>query len=360
MKKKLSFGSLIEGLFGREIPWLEALIHGILILCMCLAMANSMGVGLLQIGAGLEAAFHIPQSALIFAIVAVVMGAVFILSCVSGLGNGLKKISSITIYLFIALMIYVLIFGDTQFIGKISVESFGELLNNMPTKTTILNTMADSDTWFADWILQYWCQFFVFGTLIGMFLSRMAKGRTIREFVLVNVLVPSLFCCIWIGIFGGMTISLQTKGIVDVWDAVNTMGMQTTIFQIIGSLPFGKIVTLVFLITLCFSFCTLADPMASVVSAISVHGLSVDDEPPKKIKILAGVIMTAAAFIQVESGGTGNVRGMYIVIGLIASVIVILCVWGAFKFCHECVDAPNWGVVEELEEKPEAIEKTEE
>lgn len=357
MKKKLSFGSLIEGVFKRKIPWLESLIHGILILCMCLAMANSMGVGLLQIAAGLEAAFGIPQSAAIFAIIAVVMAVIFILSCVSGLGTGLKKISSITIYLFIALMIYVLIFGDTQFIGKITAESFGHLLNNMPEKTTILNTMAETDTWSADWILQYWCQFFVFGTLIGMFLSRMARGRTIREFVLVNVLVPSLFCCIWIGIFGGMTISLQTNGIVDVWEAVNTLGMQTTIFQIIGSLPFGSIVTVIFLVTICFSFCTLADPMASAVSTVSVHDASVNDEPPRKIKILVGVIMTAAAFIQVESGGTSNVRGMYIVIGVITSFIVILCVMAAFKFCHRCVDQPNWGVIEDMANRLETEEE---
>ncbi len=347
LKKPLSFGSLIEGIMGRKIPWLEALIHGVIIMCMCFAMANSMGVGLLQIGAGLEAAFGIPQSAAVFAVIAVVMAIIFILSCVSGLGNGLKKISSITIYLFIALMVYVLIFGDTQFIGKISAEAFGDLMNNMASKTTILNTMAETDTWSADWILQYWGQFFVFGTLIGMFLSRMAEGRTVRQFVLVNVLVPSLFCCIWIGIFGGMTISLQVNGVVDVWEAVNTLGMQTTIFQIIDSLPFGSGVMLIFIVTICFSFCTLADPMASVLSTISVHGLSVNDEAPKKIKVLIGVIMTAAAYIQVQSGGTSNVRGMYIVIGLISSAIVILCVVAAFKLSSKCVDSSNWGVVED-------------
>ena len=109
---------------------------------MCLAMANSMGVGLLQIAAGLEAAFHIPQSAIIFCSHRRYHGGCLHSLLCFGLGTGLKKISSITIYLFIALMVYVLIFGDTQFIGKITAEAFGDLLNNMPSKTTILNTMS--------------------------------------------------------------------------------------------------------------------------------------------------------------------------------------------------------------------------
>ena len=83
-----------------------------------------------------------------------------------------------------------------------------------------------------------------------MFLSRMAKGRTVRSFILVNVLAPSIFCMVWIAAFGGITIDLQTSGAFDIWNAVNTTGMESAIFYILGSFPLGKILIAVFLISI--------------------------------------------------------------------------------------------------------------
>lgn len=342
-KKDLSFGSVIEGAFGYKSPVLETIVHALTIFCLCGAVANSMGVGLMQIGAGLEAVFGIPQSVFGWLIIDIIVAAIFILSCCTGIGKGLKWMSTICMYLFFFLMAYTLIFGNSEFIGKLSCESFGKLLTEWPSKTTILNTMAPEDTWAADWDIQYWASFIVYAPIIGMFLSRMSIGRTVRQFVLVQILVPSIFCMVWIGIFGGMAINLQITGELDVWHAVNTLGMQTTVFQILGSLPFGKIFCLIFLVALIFSFCTLADPMAAVVSTISIKKLSIDDEAPKKIKILMGVIMSAAAYILVASGGVNSVKGMFVIIGMIISAVMIICYVCAFKMANKCLKEENYG-----------------
>ncbi|MEZ9542692.1 BCCT family transporter [Vibrio sp. 10N.286.48.C11] len=352
-KKSLSFGSLIEVVFGKRIPWLETLVHVLVIFCLCAAVANSMGVGLLQIGAGLEAAFGIEQSPFIWLVTAILIGVFFIISCVSGLSNGLKRVASVTIYIFLALLAYVLVFGDTMFIGKISAEAIGSLMDTWAQKTVTQNTMAPEDSWYANWIFQFWAQFLVYAPVIGMFLSRMAYGRTVRQFVLVNVLVPSLFCILWIGVFGGMTVSLQINEVIDVWGTVNESGMQSTVFQILGSLPMGSIVTLVFLITICFSFCTLADPMASVLATLSVKNLNFDEEPPRNIKIIMGVIITVAAYILVASGGMSSIKGVYAIIGLILSVVVFMCFLVAFRLSKECITEENHGVIAEGEANQE-------
>lgn len=107
--------------------------------------------------------------------------------------------------------------------------------------------------------------------------------------------------------------------------------MQATVFQILGSLPGSKIITVLFLCTITLSFCTLADPMASVASTLSVDGLSADDEPPKKQKVLVGIILAAVACTLVISGGTTAIKGMINLNGLMQSVVMILCAIAFFK-----------------------------
>lgn len=329
--KSLSISSIVECVTNKKIPWLNTLVTCLVIFCLMGATANSMGVGLMQIGAGLETVFGIAQSPIVWILIAAFVSTIFILSCVSGIGKGLKIISSICMYFFIFLLIFVFIFGNTPFIGKITSEAIGFIIDHWGTQTMLMNAMAPKDTWFSEWSVMYWNSFIMYAPIIGMFLARRGKGRTIRTFMLVQVLVPSVFCIIWIGIFGGQTIFLQTSGTLDVWNAVQTSGMQATVFQILGSLPGSKIITVLFLCTITLSFCTLADPMASVASTLSVDGLSADDEPPKKQKVLVGIILAAVACTLVISGGTTAIKGMINLNGLLQSVVMILCAVAFFK-----------------------------
>lgn len=350
-KKSLSFSSLVECLFGREIQWLTRLIHIIVIFCLCGAVANSMGVGLMQVGAGLNKLFGIPQSRLIWLIVAIIIAIVFILSCVSGIGRGLKRLSTVKMAIFFFVLFYVLVFGSPVFVGKLFNEAIGYMLNNWSSHTTFTNVLTQNDKWPADWLNQYWCSFFVYAPVCGMFLARMAKGRTVRQFVLVNVLVPSIFCCVWVGIFGSMTINLQTSGTLDVWEAVNTLGMQTTVFQILSILPFGTFITGLFLFAICVSFCALADPMAAVLATLSINKLSIDDEAPRKVKILLGIIITTVSYLLVASGGVNAVKGMFILVGILTSFVIIICYAAAFKICGQVIGLKNHGQLESNDEE---------
>ncbi|EFV02848.1 BCCT family transporter [Pseudoramibacter alactolyticus ATCC 23263] len=348
-KRSLSFASLIECATGKSNKHLNMLITAVVIFCLMGATSNSMGVGLMQIGAGLEAAFGIPQSSVTWLIAAVGITIVFVLSCVSGIGKGLKYISTACMYFFIFLLVYVFICGNTEFITKITSESIGFMIDNFGTMTTMMNAMAPKDKWFADWIVQYWSSFIVYAPVIGLFLARMGKGRTVRTFMLVQILVPSIFCVLWIGVFGGQTIFLQTSGTLNIWKAVNTSGMQATVFQILGTLPGSKLIILMFLITVTLSFCTLADPMASVAATLSVDGMNADDEAPRTQKILVGCILGGTAYTLVATGGINSVRGMFTLVGLLQSVALILCAMVLFKYAKRCYRLPNCGCLEKSE-----------
>ena len=350
MKKKLAFGPILTTGIGKKGRKIETFVHAVVIFCLCGAVANSMGVGLMQIGAGVESIFGIPQSALIWLIVAVVIGVIFISSSVSGIGNGLKKLSSFTTIVFIAILIYVLILGPTTFVANLGTESVAELMDHPFEKTAILNTMAEGDTWPADWIVQYWASFVVYAPILGMFLSRMAKGRTLRQFILVNVLAPSIFCIVWIAVFGGLTVNLQTTGAFDIWEGVNTTGMQSTIFYILNTFPLGKLLTIVFVVSIFTSFATMADPVAAALATVSTKGLSVDDEAPAKLKIVIGVIMCAMAYVLVASGGVDSIKGMWNIVGFPIAFLMFVVIISGFRNAAKCVKKDDNIVIEDEKE----------
>ncbi len=341
MKKPLAYGPVLDSAFHKRSGKLETIVHSLTIFTMCGAVACSMGVGLMQIGSGVEYLTGLKTGAGIWLVVAAIITVLFTVSCVSGIGNGLKKLSSFTTLVFIGMLIFVCIFGPSTFMAKLGTESVAHLMDNVFTKTAILNTLAPGDNWYADWMIQYWASFIVYAPILGMFLSRMAKGRTVRSFILVNVLAPSIFCMVWIAAFGGITIDLQTSGAFDIWNAVNTTGMESAIFYILGSFPLGKILIAVFLISIFTSFSTMADPVAAALATISTHGLSVDDEAPRTLKILFGIIMGVVAYVLVASGGVGSVKGMWVIIGFPIAFIMIVIIISAFRNAGECLKHEN-------------------
>lgn len=346
-KKPLAFGPVLDSALGKKSKGLETFVHGLSIFTMCGAVACSMGVGLMQIGAGLANLLGLTPGPGVWLVEAAIITAVFTLSCVSGIGNGLKKMSSFTTIAFIGILLWVVVFGPSGFCAKLGVEAIAHLADNPIWHTSILNTMAEADSWAADWEIQYWASFIVYAPIIGMFLSRMAKGRTLRQFILVNVLAPSIFCMVWIAVFGGVALDMQVSGKFDIWNAVGTNGMESTIFYILGSFPLGKVLIVVFLVAICTSFSTLADPMAAACATMSVEGLSVNDEAPKAIKIVIGVIMGVVAYLLVASGGIGSVKGMWVIIGFPIAFVQIIVIVSAFRNGFKALKKDDFNLIEE-------------
>lgn len=330
-KKPVSYDPIADIAIGRHTKVLGNVFHYVIVFGMCAGVACSMGVGIMQIGAGIENLTGFSQNKMEWLVIAAIITFIFVLSCVSGIEKGLKRMSSFTSYAFIFLLVAILVLGPTVFILNMSTESFGVMLSELPKRTFISNAMFADDNWSSDWWLQYVGSFIVYGPIIGVFLAKIAYGRTIREFILVNTLVSGGFCAIWCGIFGSMAIYLQSTGTFDVWGAVQEFGMQATVYQLLGSLPFGKILIAIFIITVCTSFCTIADPASSALANITVRGSSIDEEPPKKIKMLYGIFMGALAYALIASGGQDSVKSIWIIVGVPMMVIIIALLISTLK-----------------------------
>lgn len=332
-KKTLSFSSLLDVTFRRKRPWMTTLLHILCAYAVASGVSNSMGAGLMQISGGINAVFGVQQGPAMYLFITVFVAAFFILSCLTGINKGLTYVSTACMICFFGLMIYVLVFGDAQFIGKIGTEAMGDLMNNFWQKITFNNTLAPQDQWANEWTITFWNSFFIYAPVIGMFLARMGKGRTVRQFLLVEILVPTLFCCMFIAIFAGMIMKMQCSGMVDVWGKVQELGMQTALYQVLGSMPFGKIVQFVFLIAVCLSFVTLADPNTSALSTLCVHGQEIDAEPPRNIKIGVGIGVSVVAYLLVVAGGMDAVKGLLNLGGLLMTIPTLWLGLICFRLC---------------------------
>lgn len=329
LKNNLSFGDLYETVFPKNKK-VVSIIHGICIFCLLGSTSSSMGAGLLQIASGLKALIGLEPSKFVWFITSALIIFAYTVSSVKGLRKGMARLSSICTVIFISMLVYIFLTGPTQFILDIGTEAVGEVLQKPISKTIILPTMTN-DPWPKNFIIQYMASFFVVGPILGMFLSRLGKGRTVRQFILVNIFAPSLFCIIWIAIFGGTAIYLEWSGTYPVWEMVSKSGLESTIFNILENFPLSKLIIGVFIIAVFISFTTMADPITSALATISVKGLNIEDEAPKKIKIIWGCFVGLISFLLVASGGITSIKGMFTLVGLPIMFLVIIFMISAFK-----------------------------
>lgn len=333
-RRTISVSSIFE-------PYLSSSVYGVVktvvpmvsLFCIVGALACSMAVGLMQINSGLNFFFGLPIDGVTVFAIAAIMVTVYVVSCLTGIKKGMRVLSSFCTIVFIGLMVYVLCLGPTRFIVDAGTESLGVFFNRFFEHSVILPTMAENETWSKSWIIMFMASFFVYAPIIGLFLARLGKGRTVREFIFMNIGAPTLFCIVWIAIWGGTTVWLQYTGIMDVWQSVNEKGLEVTIFTILSTLPFAKILAAFFIIAVFFSFSTMADSITGTMATLSTKNLSVDDEAPRWLKIIWGVSFGVIGYLLVATGGVDSVRGMFTIVGLPISFIVL-----AYAYCviREC------------------------
>jgi len=184
--------------------------------------------------------------------------------------------------------------------------------------------------------------FFIFAPLLGHFLARMGKGRTVRQFILVNIIPPTIFCHFWIATFGGTAVFYQWSGLVDVWSGIHQFGMESMVYIILSQFPFSKILMGIFVITIVFSFATMADSLVATLAIISTKGLQADEEPPKRLKIILGVVIGLIAYVLCIAGGIEPVRGLISLAGFPMMLFTFAMCVSLVKEGIHLLGKPDW------------------
>ncbi|MBN2287181.1 MAG: BCCT family transporter [Tissierellales bacterium] len=300
MKLPFRISSVLYPLFGkRSMNVIGDVVDNISLFAIAVSVSAILAVASLQFGAGFDALFGIAPSNLVRGIVLVVIVATFIISSYTGLQKGIRILSDLNAKVFIALLLFIFLFGATKFSMFFTVEALGDSINTFFSRMTYLSAV-EGEMWPMWWTIIYWVWFIVYCPMVGLFLGKLGKGRTVREFIIMNLLVPGGFGILWFGVFGSNAIHLELETGGAIWNVINTQGLEASVFEFLKYFPLSFVTSIAFMIMLFLSVVTLCDSMTSTIASMSItieNNESV--EPPNNIKIFWGLVMSSVAFLSI-------------------------------------------------------------
>jgi choline/carnitine/betaine transport len=268
--------------------------------------AASLGLGALQIGSGVRIlgwAGEVGNGVLV-AIIAVLTAA-FVASAVSGVAKGIQWLSNTNMVLAIVLALFLFVAGPTVFILNLLPEAIGAYFSNLGqmvgrTEASGGDAMA---AWLRGWTVFYWAWWISWTPFVGLFIARISRGRTIRQFVTGVLLVPSLVSLVWFAVFGGAAVSAQRNG-VDIAGQGTTEGQ---LFGVLEQYPLATVMTVVVMLLVAIFFVSGADAASIVMGSLSERGTL---SPSRGIVVFWGVVMGAVAAIMLLVGGDSALTGL--------------------------------------------------
>ncbi|MDF2146050.1 BCCT family transporter [Knoellia sp. p5-6-4] len=268
--------------------------------------AASLGLGALQIGSGLELVAGLGKAGngVLVAIITV-LTVCFILSAVSGVSKGIQYLSNINMVLAVALAVFVFLVGPTVLILNLvptAVGSYFEDLAMMSARTDAAGGSAMQE-WLSGWTIFYWAWWVSWTPFVGMFIARISRGRTIRQFVTGVLLVPSVVSLVWFAIFGGAGIDMQRKGT----DLAGQATAEGSLFAMLSNMPLATITSVVVMLLVAIFFVSGADAASIVMGTLSERGTLV---PSRKTVIFWGGATGAVAAVMLLVGGEDALSGL--------------------------------------------------
>ncbi|AMB47718.1 BCCT family transporter [Methylobacterium sp. AMS5] len=289
-------------------------------------VATSLGLGVLQVNAGFTHLFGLPNNTLVQIVLIAAITGCATLSVASGLDRGVKVLSELNIILAVVLLVFVLVTGSTVFLLQAFVQNVGAYLGAVVERT--LQTYAyRPNEWLGSWTLFYWGWWIAWSPFVGMFIARISRGRTIREFVTGVLLVPVLFTFFWMTVFGNTAIEMDRSGAVALTDIVKD-NMPVTLFEMLGHLPFGTIASGLATLLVIFFFVTSADSGALVIDMITSGAA---DNPPLWQRVFWAISGGTVAAVLLVAGGLEALQTAAIASALPFSVVMIFICYGLLR-----------------------------
>jgi glycine betaine transporter len=316
------------------LPWrpvrsLAGLFNGLAVVATAFGVAASLGMGALQINSGLQAVFGIAINETWQVAIIVVTTAVFITSSVTGVEKGIKLLSNFNMALAALLALAVFVLGPTVAIIDTLTNTLGSYLSDIVRMSLRATPFRDSN-WVGTWTIFYWAWWISWSPFVGLFIARVSRGRTIREFILGTVLAPSLAAFLWFSIFGGSALTMQIWQHVPIAAAVKN-DVATALFTMFGAMPFGTVMSVVATVLVLVFFVTSGDSAVLVLGMMSSGG---NPNPPARVKIVWGALVAGIAISLLLAGGLKAVQTATIVFALPFTLVIVLMVialWRAMR-----------------------------
>ncbi|GGA29519.1 glycine betaine uptake BCCT transporter [Paenibacillus physcomitrellae] len=307
-------------LFGERLVngWLGKTIDILAVIATIFGVATSLGLGALQIGGGLHHLFGLPNTAWSQILIITVVTILFLLSASTGLDKGIKILSNANLIIAVLLMMFVWVTGPTSFIFDTFTTTLGSYLQNIVNMSLRLTPFSES-TWVGAWTLFYWAWWIAWAPFVGTFIARVSKGRTIKEFVICVMIIPSLFGFIWFSVFGGTGLQLEMFDFANLAEAVQR-DTTTALFITLEQLPLGTIIAFIATLLIMTFFITSADSATFVLGMLTSDG---NLNPSNKVKITWGILQSGIAVVLLISGGLNGLQTASVAAALPFAVVLI-------------------------------------
>jgi len=306
------------------------LIDIMALLATLFGVITTLGFGASQLGAGLHQLGWISENSfsLQMVVIAVVMS-LGTFSAISGVGKGVKILSELNLTLAFSLLIFVLVAGPTLYLLSAFSDNIGTYLSNLVKLSfkTYVYEQEHTD-WFSGWTILYWAWWCSWAPFVGLFIARISKGRTIREFIFGVLVIPSMFGILWFTVFGNTAIWLNDG------EAAGTLGQmisspETLLFKFLDYLPLSGVTGLVSLVVISLFFITSADSGIYVLNNIASRDKSL--AAPRWQAVMWGILMSVVAIVLMQSGGLANLQAMTLLVALPFAMLMLLMCFSLWK-----------------------------
>ncbi len=329
----LTLRSALYPLIGERIygKWGDA-VDVFAVVGTLFGVATSMGYGVLQVNTGLNYLFpnliavNVPTQIVLI----IVVTALATISVVSGLGKGVKILSELNLGLAVILLFFILLTGSTVFLLQAFVQNVGHYASNIISMTFNMYAYEKTD-WFGGWTILYWGWWLSWSPFVGLFIAKISRGRTIREFVTGVLLVPTGFTFLWMTVFGNTAIDMiLNQRIIRLSEVVNK-DVSLALFAMFEYLPLSTLLTAVGLIMVVVFFITSADSGALVMDMLTAHGKG---SRGIAYRIYWAVGTGIVAMVLLLAGGLGALQTMTIASALPFVTVLLVAIYGLIKALH--------------------------
>ena len=315
----------VSSLLGEDISNnkpIAIMIDVIAILTTILGVTTSLGLGTIQISSGLEYIFSVPESFLNQILIIAIITMIGLISVSLGLDKGIKRLSQLNMILATSLMVFIFIFGPTVFIVNALIQNFGSYVNTL-IETATWTEVYESTSWQNSWTLFFYTWWFAWAPFVSLFIARISYGRSIKEFIIGVLFVPSLIVFLWMGIFGNAGIYQVINETSQLNEIVNN-NYTVALFALFDVYPLPTLISILALTIIVTFFVTSSDSGALVASMLSSKShVGIQDDSPIISRMSWAIILGIIAGVLLYKGGLTALQTSVVICGVPFSIIVV-------------------------------------
>ena len=307
------FGDSVRGMLGKvlDIFAVFATLGG---------LATTTGLVALQLSSGLKFQYGLTLPSYASYLIIGLLTAIFTLAVYTGLQKGIKFLGDVNMWVFIAVFLFVFIFGPTLFLINLTTNSLGQYLSNF-LPMSVYTAPGIEGNWLGDWTIFYWAWWISWSPFVALFIARISKGRTIRETVAATLILPTLADFLWYGVVGGAGIRYDVTGVL------SEHGVESAVFAIAQHLPLTGVLAVALLFLIATFFLTSANSAALALSMF----VSGKEDPGRNLRAFWGIALGAVAAVLAGTGSLQVIQTASIATAFPLMFLLLALLYGTFK-----------------------------